>query len=52
MEDLALKRVIQKWILNSYSMDRIRLALDRGSGQALLSMVMNPWVVQNGRQFD
>ena len=43
--DLAVERVIQKWNLNNYSMDRMRLAPDRDSGQALLSMVMNPWVV-------
>jgi len=45
LEDLAVERVIRKWILNNYSMDRIHLVLDRDSGQALLSMVINPWVV-------
>jgi hypothetical protein len=41
----GLERVIQKWILNNYSMDRIHLAPDRDSGQALLSKVIKPWVV-------
>jgi hypothetical protein len=45
LEDLAVERVIWKWILNNYSTDRIHLALDTDSGQALLSMVINHWVV-------
>jgi len=40
------------WILNNYSADRIHLAQGRDSGQDLLSTVMNPWVVKNGREFD